>query len=124
MRAKRRNANAAILKIHIPHHVPVKVIQKVQFRLSHAPLGGEHLQAEVSGTIWGPRRHWSTTENCELLLRRTGPNEVTQMGTNENEHRVKTPAKQGSRETPPEPNKINASTPCDFWFLSKKCNGC
>lgn len=36
------------------------------------------------------------------------------MVTNENQHSVKTSAKQGSQETAPEPNKINASTPYDF----------
>ena len=36
------------------------------------------------------------------------------MVTTENKHSGKTPAKQGSQETAPEPNKINASTPYDF----------
>jgi hypothetical protein len=36
------------------------------------------------------------------------------MVTNENQNSDKTPAKQGSHEAAPEPNKINASTPYDF----------
>ncbi len=36
------------------------------------------------------------------------------MVTNENQNSDKTPAKQGSEEAAPEPNKINASTPYDF----------
>jgi hypothetical protein len=49
-----------------------------------------------------------------LALRKTDPKEVTQMVTTENKHSDKTPAKQGSVEAAPEPNKINASTPYDF----------
>src|SRR5487761_2635750 len=40
--------------------------------------------------------------------------EVTQMVTNRIQHSARTPVKQGSGGTAPEPNKINASTPFDF----------
>ncbi|MBL8227793.1 MAG: hypothetical protein JNL98_04930 [Bryobacterales bacterium] len=36
------------------------------------------------------------------------------MVTTETQHSDETPAKQGSGEAAPEPNKINASTPYDF----------
>src|SRR5476651_1376920 len=51
---------------------------------------------------------------AKLALCGINPKEVTQMVTNRNKHNDKSPAKQGSGEAAPEPNKISASTPYDF----------
>jgi hypothetical protein len=51
---------------------------------------------------------------AKLPLRRTDPKEVTQMVTDREKDSRKTPVKQGPQDGPPEPNKINASTPYDF----------
>src|SRR5260370_35818187 len=46
--------------------------------------------------------------------------EVTQMVTDRKKDSRKTPGNQGAESGPPEPNKINASTPYDFngWNLT------
>ena len=57
-----------------------------------------------------------------MATSQTDPKEVTQMVTDRKKHSDKTPAKQGPEQASSEPNKIGASTPYDFWFLSQKCN--
>src|SRR6266404_6460013 len=51
---------------------------------------------------------------AKLALRKTDPNEVTQMVTDKKKDSRKTLGKQGAEDSAPEPNKINASTPYDF----------
>src|SRR5664279_3577392 len=51
---------------------------------------------------------------AKLALRGIDPKEVTQMVTNRKKQNDKSPAKRGSGEATPEPNKISASTPYDF----------
>src|SRR5437667_4262073 len=51
---------------------------------------------------------------CAVAASQNRPKEVTQMVTSKKKDSPKTPEKQGSEESAPEPNKISASTPYDF----------
>src|ERR1039457_6750802 len=72
------------------------------------------MRAEASVPFGDPVNTGVKQKFAKLALRRTDPKEVTQMVTDREKDSRKTPVKQGPRDSAPEPNKINASTPYDF----------
>ena len=72
------------------------------------------LDEEHSEPFGDPMNIGVKQRTAKLPLRRTDPKEVTQMVTDKKKNSPKTLGKQGPKDSVPEPNKINASTPYDF----------